>query len=344
MKTLVCTALVLLSAGKLSAESLQTVESEIKKVTVFSNQALIERHATASVKKGFTDIRLPLQTFAVDSDSVTARVFGKGEVHSVQFKEIPTAEQPQQQIRKLEATLEQLTASRRELQDQRLVLKKQESFLDAFIDFSQSQIPRDLVTRLPKPEELNQTLGFLSAGYLKVFEELQQLDAQLEALERQIQVVEKELAARRGPDRQRLRVVEVQFLSEGDQTIRIETQYITRSAGWQPLYKAAVPAALSGVELTLFSRITQKSGEDWKQVQLAVSNVIPLRGARLPSLSSWLLDLPRPVDAQPRRSKLAAGEAAPAADQLAVSEEKAMEPEAEFVQAEAALRTVRQGL
>lgn len=334
MKKSVYIVLLVLSAGMSFAETVQTVDSQITTVTVFSNQALIERQASVAVKKGFAEIRVPVETFAVDPDSVTARIFGKGEVLSVQFKEIPVAEQPQEKIRTLEATLTRLTSSRRELQDSKLVLKKQEAFLDAFIDFSQSQIPRDLATRLPKPDDLNQTLSFLRTGYRNVFEQLQALDSKRTQLDKEIQVVERELAALRGPDRRSLRVIELLFLSAADQNIRIEAHYITRSARWQPLYKVSVPATLAGVDLTMFSNITQKSGEDWKQVQLAVSNVVPLRGVRLPSLTSWLLDLPRPVAAQPRRSKVAMRETAPAADEIAVAGEAARPEEAEFVQAE----------
>ncbi len=330
MKNFVWIALLFLSVGISFAQSTQTVDSQIKKVTVFSNQALIERASSVAVKKGYVDIRIPVETFAIDPDSVTARVFGKGEVNSVQFKEIPVAEQPQEKIRSLEATLSKLTAARRELQDRKRVLKKQEAFLNAFIDFSNEQIPRDLATRLPKPDELDQTLSFLSTGYQKVFERLQVLDEKLEALAKQIQVVERELAAVRGPDRKSLRVIEILFRSNADQNLRIETQYITRNARWQPLYKVEVPAALSEVDLTMFSRITQKSGEDWKQVQLAVSNIIPLRGVGLPSVSSWLLDLPRPVSAAPARSRLAAKKLA------AQFEDKEAEPRKEMAADEAA--------
>ena len=333
MKTFACVISILLSASTSIAQNVQTVDSRITRVTVFSNQALIGRQSAAAIKQGFTEIRMPVETVAIDTDSITARVFGKGELQSVQFKEIPVAEQPQAKIRNLQAQLTRLKASRRELQDDKQVLKKQEAFLDAFIDFSKVQVPRDLATRMPKPDELSQTLLFLKNGYRQVFEQLQTLDAKLEQLEKEIQVLERELAALRGPDGLSLRVIEILFHSAADQKIRIETEYITRSARWQPLYKVAVPAALTGVDLTLFSRITQKSGEDWKQVQLAVSNVLPMRGVRLPTLYSWLLDVPRPAAAEPRRSKLAMQRSAPAADEIAIAGEEALQEEAAFAQA-----------
>ena len=170
-----------------------------------------------------------------------------------------------------------------------------------------------------------------------MFQQLQVLDTKQEQVEKEIRVVERELAAQRRPDRQSLRMIELMFLSSVDQNIRIEAQYITRSARWLPIYKVAVPASLSGVDLTMFSQIMQKSGEDWQRVQLSVSNVVPMRGVRLPSLYSWLLDLPRPPTTPLRKSKKRAMQsAAPAADELAVAAQEPAEEEAGFVQAQRA--------
>ena len=58
-----------------------TVPSKIKEVTLFSDQALIKREACLEVKKGLNEILLELEAFSLDKDSVSARVFGAGEVY-----------------------------------------------------------------------------------------------------------------------------------------------------------------------------------------------------------------------------------------------------------------------
>ena len=74
----------------------QTVPSQIKEVTLFAGQALVEREASATVQKGLNELLIEVQAFRVDKDSVMARVFGQGEIFSVQFKEIPLKEPPQE--------------------------------------------------------------------------------------------------------------------------------------------------------------------------------------------------------------------------------------------------------
>lgn len=272
----------------------QTVSSQIKEVTLFSGQALVKREAFTAVRKGLNELLLEIEAFRVDQDSITAKVFGAGEIFSVQFKEIPIKESPQENIKVLEQKIDELKKSKRLLTDKKEVLNKEESFLVSLIDFSKTQIPTEIKTSFPNMEDLTKALLFLSSNFQKINDEKQSLDASIEEVEKEIKVLQEELSALRGPVKKVMKVIEILFNAEKEQKIRIEANYLTKNATWGPLYKVSVPITLSEIDLTMFSKIRQKTGEDWKQVALSISNVIPLSGVRLPSLSSWLLDVPRP--------------------------------------------------
>lgn len=289
----------------------QTVPSQIKEVTLFSSQALVKREAFTTVQKGLNELLLEIEAFRVDQDSITAKVFGAGEIFSVQFKGIPIKESPRENIKALEQKINELKRSKRVLADKKEVLNKEESFLVSLIDFSKTQIPREIKTSFPNMEDLTKTLVFLSSNFQKINDEKQSLDASIEEVGKEIKVLEEELSALRGPVKKVRKVIEILFNAEKEQKIRIEADYLTKNANWGPLYKVSVPMALSEIDLTMFSKILQKTGEDWKQVALSISNVIPLSGVRLPSLSSWLLDVPRP---RRKAGRLAYEKAAPAMD------------------------------
>jgi uncharacterized protein (TIGR02231 family) len=272
----------------------QTVSSKIKEVTLFSGQALVKREAFVSVQKGINELLIEIDAFLIDADSVTAKVFGAGEIIGVQFKKIPLKEAPQQKIKDLMQKIEELRRSRRQLSDQREILEKKESFLKSLIDFSKAQIPKDIQTRFPNMEDLAKALEFLSSNFQKIKEEKQSLDVSMKEIEEEIKVLEKELNALRGPVRKARNVIEILFNAAKGQKVRIEADYLAKNALWQPLYKVSVPMTLSELDLTMFSKILQKTGEDWNQVALSISNVIPLSGVGLPSLPSWTLDMPRP--------------------------------------------------
>jgi len=295
----------------------QTVPSQIKEVTLFSGQALVKREAFTTVQKGLNELLLEIEAFRVDHDSVTAKVFGPGEIFSVQFKRIPIKEPPQDNIKVLEQRINELKKSKRLLSDQREVLTKEEAFLVTLIDFSKTQIPREIKTSFPNMEDLTKTLSFLSSNFQQINKEKQSLDASIEEVEKEIKVLEEQLSALRGPVEKARKVIEILFNAEREHKIRIEADYLTKDATWEPLYKVSVPMTLSEIDLTMFSKILQKTGEDWKRVALSISNVIPLSGVRLPSLSSWLLDIPRPrAEIMRKAGRLASEKAAPPMDEV----------------------------
>jgi uncharacterized protein (TIGR02231 family) len=295
----------------------KTVPSQIKEVTLFSGQAMVKREAFTTVQKGLNELFLEIEAFRVDKDSITAKIFGAGEIFSVQFKKIPIKESPRENIKALEQKINELKKSKRVLADKKEVLNKEELFLASLIDFSKTQIPQEIKTNFPNMEDLTETLIFLSSNFQKMNNEKQSLDASIEEIEKEIKVLNEELKALRRPVKKVRKVIEILFNAEKEQKIRIVADYLTKNATWEPLYKVSVPMALTEIDLTMFSKILQKTGEDWNHVALSISNVIPLSGVGLPYLSSWLLDVPRPrAKVMGKTGRLAYEEAAPAIDMV----------------------------
>jgi len=101
----------------------QVVPSQIREVTLFSGQALVKREAVVSVQKGLNELLIKIEAFRIDRDSVTAKVFGAGEILSVQFKEIPLQEEAQQKVKDLIHKIEELRRAKGQISDQRKVLE-----------------------------------------------------------------------------------------------------------------------------------------------------------------------------------------------------------------------------
>jgi uncharacterized protein (TIGR02231 family) len=302
MKKILLYMLVVSVGWVVPGNASQFLSSKITEVTLFSDQALVERSCTADVRPGLNEMLVEISAFAVDKDSVTARVFGQGEIISVQIRDIHLTEFPQEQVRLLEEKLRELQRARNILDDKKAVLLKKETFLDSLIDFSQTQLPKDVQTHFPETENLKEIIDYVGGATEKIYQEKQKLDDDIDAVNQDIDQVKRELAALRGGAKKVKQAVEVLFKAEQTEKIRMAIQYIVRNASWKPLYKVSVPANLSDMDLTMFSHISQKTGEDWDNVKLSISNVIPLKGVRLPELSSWTLDIPRPRPAAMRKS------------------------------------------
>jgi len=292
MKKLSVFPIVFLLSASLSLAQ-ETVPSQIKEVTLFTNQALVKREAKAKLHKGLNELLIELQAFRVERDSVSAKVFGDGEIYSVQFKEVYLKESPQENIKALERNIKELKDSKRILLDEKDVLNNREKFLGSVIDFSKTQVPQDIKTSFPKIEDLEKTLTFLGNNLQAINNKKQSLDTEIEKIEEQIKVLEKELASLIRPRQKTKKVMEILFNSNKEQMAKIEASYLVHNAYWHPFYKVDVPLQLEEVDLTMFSKIKQKTGEDWENIALSLSNVIPLRGVGLPLPRSWILDIPR---------------------------------------------------
>ncbi|MFH1980437.1 MAG: mucoidy inhibitor MuiA family protein [Pseudomonadota bacterium] len=295
MKRICCFFVLLITLSMPAMAAELTVDSKITDVVVFTDRAQVTRKGTATVAAGVNRLLLPVTAFAVDPDAVTATVSAKGEILAVQYREVPIKEASQEKLRGLEAKIRQLQQDRRSRVDEKSALSRQEEFLRAFVDFSKTQVPTELKTRMPTTEELSRTLAFIDEGFNRVYQKTRGTDLAIAELDEDIRQAERELHDLRQPGQALQRTIEVQFDAAGPQKIGITATYVVRYASWSPLYRAAVPADLSGVDLTLFSQIHQKTGEDWKGVALSVSNVVPLSGARVPDAQSWWLDIPRPM-------------------------------------------------
>jgi uncharacterized protein (TIGR02231 family) len=308
----------------------ESIPSSIKEVTVYTSGALVKREASAKVGKGIHELFVDVQAFDLDRDSLTARILGEGEIQGVQYREVPTAESPQEGVRRAEQKLKKLKEAKRQLLDEKGVLDKKELFLTSLIKSPVSPPATENRIALPRVQDLDQMLGFLGTSLKGINEKRQPLDARIEDLEKEIAAAERELAGLKGQGQAKRKVIDVTFDSRKEQTIRIEASYLVRSASWKPLYKASVAPDLKAADLTMFSTVAQKSGEDWKEVVLSISNAIPLKGAALPEAWSWYLDYPRRAKME-ARFDLAAPAPAPArAEQKAM----AVEQEADVASAE----------
>ncbi len=287
---LAAAAMLLAAAGSVCAE--QTVSSEITEATVFFDRARVGRQASAQVDSGSQRLIVPIEAFSIDQDSVTAQIMGEGEILGVQVTEAPVLQPGQEKIRELEKKRDELALKKRALEDEIKALGRQEAFLDGVVKFSQSQVPRDIKTNMPSAEELSGTIEFLGSRYTAILDKKRTAQTKTQNLAKEINKIERELDMLRGRADRSETVIEILFRSAKTQEIDITARYFVPDAGWSPVYRAAAADAKQEIDLSMMAEISQKTGEDWKEADIAVSTMTPVKGGRLPELSPWHLDTP----------------------------------------------------
>jgi uncharacterized protein (TIGR02231 family) len=267
-------------------------ENRITEIVVYTNQAYVKRQVQAKVRTGLNRMLIETRAFKVDTESVQARVYGEGEILSVQYNELPVKDFAQDDVQQLVSKKKQLEHQRTALKNKNAVGEKQQRFLDSLIGFAETDMPTKMKTQFPTTENLQTMLEFLGDSFQNLTDKGLELKRQIEDLDREITVVERQLKKLSQPKTAAQKVVEVLFESPKAQELRIDVFYVAERALWEPVYKVDIALDLSRISLTMFARIQQKTGERWENVKLSVSNAMPLKGAALPDIESWYLSLP----------------------------------------------------
>ncbi len=316
-------------------------DNAIREVTVFLDQAYARREARARVEAGLTRILMEVTAFRLGRESLQAQVFGKGQLLSVQYREVPVKDAPQESVRELDERKRELQRRLKHLEQGRAVVDKQTRFLDSTLEYAEVQVPREIKTLFPKVGEMGQMLDFMDSRYQGLSRRGEDLDKETEELADELTVVERRLKKTQRSRNSQFKAIEILFESDAAQEIRILASYTVDQARWTPTYKVEVAEKLDQIQLSQFAEITQNTGEDWNEVTLIVSNAAPTRGTHLPKPTSWLLRK-QPVYPMPGEPMVGAVAAAPAEvdfDEVACGEAGVLEDAlcdepAEFVIAE----------
>lgn len=270
------------------------VKSTITKVTLFSQKALVTREGTAHAGPGTTRLFIKTHAFYINGDSATAAVYGKGTVMGVRVSMTPKPETPQDKIRGLEKKLDDLKAQKEILLAKIAAEKKKEAFINAIIDSSKGKAPCDMAAgKTPKPAELSKMIAFIGESVTAAEKNISKITANKRTIAKNIAAVKKEISMLSNGGQRDTTGIEIIFDSAKSQDIRVRTSYITRQAGWSPVYRADISGVKTDFALSLMARIVQKTGEDWTDVALTISNASFVPGGRLPEILPWYVDVPR---------------------------------------------------
>jgi uncharacterized protein (TIGR02231 family) len=148
----------------------------------------------------------------------------------------------------------------------------------------------------------------------------------MRGLSNKLEALKRELSQISGVQRklQRSITVELEVLKEGTTVLKIS--YLVGGASWNPIYDARANFEKSEVELVSYGVIKQVTGEDWLEVDCALSTAKPRIGGSMPYVASWFL---RPYQPEVMRDKISAPLAATYQTEAFKKEAGALEEPAE---------------
>ena len=286
--------LVAVSTATGTAEGPIPVASRIEEVTLYASSALVRRAAELPGGGSFVVQGLP---WGIDRDNVRVRCRG-GDVVSVEVRErIADAVQNA----RLQELRERLRAAQRDaevLQDGLAVLRAVEAHLRELMNVSAAAQQRDVQAGKTSLEAWSASLRFVTERMTENAASVRAATWKLEEKKNEIDAITLEVGRFQSAGSPRAHDVVVEVAAAARAALDVE--YLIGGTGWRPAYDLRASKDLQKVELTYRARIWQQTGEDWDDVELALSTARPQKGAQGPEPQPVWLSI-----AHPRTSALA---------------------------------------
>jgi uncharacterized protein (TIGR02231 family) len=270
------------------------LQTRIVEVTVYPDRARVMRRGTVALEPGTHQIEISELPLTLDPSSVrasgkstaAARLLGV-DVRKTFYQETPVA-----QVKALEDQVQALEDQDKALADKSETLTVQGQFVRSVADKAGEQFARGVAFARTDIDRGSALMTFVAQEMERAQDGVRAIAVQRRELAQQLDKLRKELDGLRGSQgRERYTaIVQVELPSAGELTL--DLVYVVANAGWQPLYDLRLSA--DALELNYLGQVTQRTGEDWNDVALALSTARPALATVLPELKPWYINAYQP--------------------------------------------------
>lgn len=280
---------LVISTKLIAAENEVRVPSNITHVTVFLNQAQVTRVAKTNLQAGTTDIVFDRVSPYINIKSIQVKTEGNVNLLSVSHRNNFLANEDKPAfIVELEDTIAALNN-----QIALLGIRKEALNLEKEVILANKQIGGE--NSGVKVEDLEDALVLFRKRTQEIGEELLKLDGNLNRLNVIKNKFQSQLNAHLNNRNSSVEiVVTVKTLSAVSNT-KIEWSYLVGNTSWVPFYDIRVKDTKSQLQLVSKANITQRTGEDWKNVVLKLSTANPNENGSKPELIPTYLGYQAPI-------------------------------------------------
>jgi len=252
------------------------IASRIQDVTLYGQSALVRRTAELPGGGSFVIQGLPA---TADRDNVRVRCQG-GDVVDVEVRDRLVERVPSARVQEWRDKLQALQRELKVLDDSLATLKALRAHLDRLSAVATAEQNRDVQGGKPSVEAWTASWKFVSDRLAENIASVRDAQWKMEAKNREIEAVQVDLGRTQNAGSIPLYDVVVEVVANAKATLDVE--YLVGGTGWQPAYDLRASKDLDKVELTYRARIFQRTGEDWKDVDVVLSTARPQIGAQGP--------------------------------------------------------------
>jgi uncharacterized protein (TIGR02231 family) len=281
MKTPLFTLLALMLVMQLSAQT--TVNSQITDVTVFLQGAQVTRSLSASLEKGSNDLLLQGLATGINPQSIQvsapADVLINSVMHEVNYqKELPKTKRVAVIADSLQILRDLITQNTSALN----LIESERQLLAANQRLSGEQTGVDVA-------ELEKNANFLRARLSEMEARKQALGKKRKEYDERTLVLTRQYQELNGALNQPSNDIRIKLESTSAKRVDIQVRYVVANAAWMPGYDVRAKDTQSPIQFEYRADVFQKTGEDWKDVNLTLSTGNPNVGGSYPVMAMWNL-------------------------------------------------------
>jgi hypothetical protein len=259
---------------------------KIVAVTVYQGNALVTREVTVPEGAG----TMELVVNPLPSETVANSLYAEGtdglRILSTRFRSRAIKEDVREEVRKLDAQLEQLLQAGQRLVADVKTAELNQQFLAKLEGFTGASLQHLTEKGLLSAETIIALSKYVTTTRVERSKEIVGLQQQIEANNEQVEFTKRQLAelsaGTRRVERDAVIVVDKGNAAAG----KVRLNYLVGGVHWRPQYKLRAGKDKDPVVLEYLASVTQRTGEDWPNVGIALSTAQPMLSAAPPELRS----------------------------------------------------------
>ncbi|MGK0269736.1 MAG: hypothetical protein ACI88H_000368 [Cocleimonas sp.] len=278
-------------------------DSRIKAVTVYPGSAKVTRISNISLVAGENNI--VVNNLPLNLNESSLRVSGEGEgtisLGSIELSRDIQQDVVQQQEKEIRSKIEDIQEKRRVTEDSISRNRSQLDYIRKMVlgnnaKNSKKTETNGTYTNLPL-EQWQQAWQTLDDATKKVQNEIRQSNISIKESDKLLNKLNRELQ-QVATNQKETRVAKLNIDADSATELTLNLSYQINGARWEPVYDANLDTETGGIKLKTLAQISQRTGEDWNDVNVTLSTLRPSAGTQLPQLNPWVLDFRPDIVAQ----------------------------------------------
>jgi len=267
----------------------KSIDSKITNVTVFLNKAQVTREVKTRIEAGNAELVLSGLTSQLDPSSI--QVAGKGSFLIMGIRHQQNYLNEFNVPAKLKILKDSLSFYQKSLsleQSKKEILNKEEQMLLSNQKIGGNNQNLTVAELKAMADFYRSRLGEIVSNRMSQDEKMKSINEHILRLQRQINS-ENELYSKNTSE------IVISVSAKSATAATLEVNYVVANAGWYPVYDLRAINTKSPVQLNYKANVFQRTGEEWKNVNMILSTANPNQSGLKPELYPWYLDFYNPV-------------------------------------------------